>query len=326
MDSLRTNGLSHIYLDENLDKFSNVAIGTLIRALGHNFKIAYFSNEENFAELSDFFEEFNFFNFFSIDIIFELEYKNNFKNFDLLIFDNIDFSKINKDKILNLIKDKSVNTEILFIFSSNNDFNEIQDNFDLVSEYKYTKNKSLHVNKNIINITGNGKGKSTYGFGEIIRNCIKTKEVRLIYFDKGGDFYSERIFFEKLKKESLMQGMTLGFDFQVTGKQRFDGKNFRFNHIEDDFTQAEKGLKLLEHISNVKDRFVVAEELNSSISLNLIKIEDVLDVLKNAKSQILITGRYSPEEITKIAKENIEVIEIKHYSTLGHKVRRGIDF
>lgn len=33
MNKLRTSGLSHIYLDEKQDKYSNVAVGLLTRAI-----------------------------------------------------------------------------------------------------------------------------------------------------------------------------------------------------------------------------------------------------------------------------------------------------
>ena len=63
--------------------------------------------------------------------------------------------------------------------------------------------------------TGNGKGKTTAALGTLIRAAAKGKKVGIIYFDKGGEHYSERkILFEKFPE----------IDVVVTGLERIDSK------------------------------------------------------------------------------------------------------
>ena len=41
MTKTRTIGLNHIYLDTNIENYSNIAVGYILRALGHGLKVAY---------------------------------------------------------------------------------------------------------------------------------------------------------------------------------------------------------------------------------------------------------------------------------------------
>ena len=226
---------------------------------------------------------------------------------------------------MKFLENKNKNTEVVFAFSNKSELEEIKDKFDLISYYDY-KNNNTSNNFNLsYNITGNGKGKSTYSFGYLIRKFIEKKDVALLYFDKGGDFYSEREFFRSLEKFSEENRFYGRFNFFVSGNVRFDGKNFRFKNSNEDIVEAKRGLNLLKE--NLKEKeVIVLEELNSTISLKLLNLEEVIPILNSLKSEVMITGRYSPKDLVSISKCLVEVIEIEHYSKRGHLVRKGIDF
>lgn len=353
MFDARIKGLTHAYLDEKQDGYSNVAAGLLTRAVGHGLKVAYVDVKSsasrffNFLEnicISHFFvknfsrlhiETFSFKNskiqrgilpvveFYTID---SKIFWNSLENFDLVIFDNFEFREdIDKYAVLNFINSKNPMTETIFVFSSKKDFNEIKDNFDLVSEYKYTNNAGLLSKKNIYNLTGEGKGKSTYSFGFIIREFINKKDVKLIYFDKGGNFYGEKIFFNNLKKWSTQNRFYGKFDYVTTGLARFDGQSFRFENTPADEKEAKEGLMLLKTALR-KQTPVIAEELNTTIHTGLLTTKEVRDVLENVENELLITGRYAPKSLLDISSKIIEVIEHKHYIKKGYGVKKGIDF
>lgn len=330
MDGLRSYGLSHLYLDEDTCHFSYVAAGLLIRALGAKLKVLYYNSN---SKLKDFFINVlfksNLFESFDVDFYESLDELNlsQLENYDLIIFDNFSLEVMDEVEILKLLKSRGINCEIVFVFSLRNDYEKVMHSFDLVSEFKCILNKSC-TNKlsRMLNITGNGKGKSTYSFGHIIRSLIDKKSVGLVYFDKGGDFYSERFFFDVLSKFTKDNSGKIGkFDFYVSGMQRFDGKNFRFENKPEDLIEAKKGLDFAKKLILEKE-VVILEELNTAISLKLLKFEEICEILNLAKCELLITGRYSPKDITSMSIKIVEVVEVKHYSKSSHMVRKGIDF
>lgn len=353
MFGTRAIGMSHIYLDTKIENYSNVAVGLLLRAVGHGLKVAYvdingkatkFINFlENLSLSHSFVRKFNNFHletfsfkgngkvsksilpsveFYNID---EEIFWNSLNNFDLVIFDNCSFEKIHKFALLNFIRNRSPNLEAVFTFSKEDEFNEIKDDFDLISSYNFKVNPLIGSNKNIINVTGNGKGKSTYGFGHIIRSFIDKKDVKLIYFDKGGDFYGEKFFFSALKKWSIENDLYGKFDYVTTGLIRFDGKTFRFENIPADIKEAKEGLMLL-NTALKKQTPVIAEELNTLVNSKILSVEEIVPVLNNIENELVITGRNSPQEIINLSNIIINVNEEKHYMKASQGVRKGIDF
>ena len=352
MYSTRAIGQAHIYLDSGLIGFSNMSTGLLVRAIGHGLKVAYvdvggeaskFTNFLENASLSHSFvkkfdrlhiEIFQFkknnkvakaiipsVEFYTIN---ESMFWDSFKGFDLVIFENSNFEKVSKEKMINFLKNRDTNLEVVFTMKDSKEFDEVKDYFDLVSKYNYHENKGFGL-RDIFVITGNGKGKSTYGFGYMIRNFIEKKDVKLVYFDKGGDFYGERVFFDALKPWSKQNKIYGDFDYVATGMKRFDGRTFRFENVEGDFREAKEGLMLL-RTALKKQSPVIADEINTTIQTGLLELKDLLKVLDEVKNQLVMTGRYCPPEVFKVAKRIVEVEEVKHYLATGQQVRKGIDF
>jgi len=348
----RAIGLNHIYLDEHLDGFSNVAVGLLLRAVGHSLKVAYVDVTGSPKKFTNFLENLSLSSFFvrkfdrlyietfvlrgdkvSKGIIPSVEFNtitkeifwDEINKFDLVIFDGANLEQISNFKILNFLENKNPTTESVFIFNNKKDFDEVKENFDLISSYNYNKKSTFQSNKNIINITGDGKGKSTFSFGYIVRRFIEKKDVKLVYFDKGGNYYGERVFFDALKDWSKRNISYGKFDYVATGASRFDGYKFRFENNSKDLSEAKEGLMLFKTALK-KQTPVIGEELNTTIKTGLLNLYEVLDILKEINHEVLITGRYSPKEILEISDIVIEVKEIKHYSKNNQGVRKGIDF
>lgn len=168
-------------------------------------------------------------------------------------------------------------------------------------------------------ITGNGKGKTTSALGLGIRAYGAGKKVAFIYFDKGGNsHYSERKTLEQLN-----------IPFTATGRDRIDQKTgvFDFSKNQQDIDEAQKGLEAAKLFSKQVD-LLILDEINSTVDLGFLKVEDVLEFLKEKprNCEIVLTGRDVPKEFCEIAHLVSEVQLQKHYFYSGVKAREGIDY
>jgi len=82
-----------------------------------------------------------------------------------------------------------------------------------------------------------------------------------------------------------------------------------------------------EIIASGKYELVILDEINCAIDKGLIKVEDVLDILKtHGNTEIVLTGRDAPKEIMEQA-DYISVIQrLKHPWQKGIKARKGIEY
>jgi cob(I)alamin adenosyltransferase len=72
---------------------------------------------------------------------------------------------------------------------------------------------------------------------------------------------------------------------------------------------------------------VILDEINTTLYFKLLKVEDVLLLMdrKPEGVELILTGRYAPEEIMNRADLVTEMKEIKHYYTQGVPARVGIE-
>lgn len=161
--------------------------------------------------------------------------------------------------------------------------------------------------------TGNGKGKTTAALGLSIRAVCAGKKVFFGQFVKGMK-YSETKCVEYLD----------GIEIKQFGKDCF----IYNDPTQDDIDRAKIGLKEVEKI--LKDGqydVVVLDELNIALFYELFKVEEVMEIIKNRADhvEVIITGRYAPEELIDMADLVTEMKEIKHYYTKGIEARVGIE-
>lgn len=350
----RNHGQNHIYFDKHSNNYSNAAVGMLLRAIGHGLKVAYVNCNDSSNKLTNFLENLSLsysfikkFPKFHMDLFTfkkdgkisrtflpnvefntineDIFYKIINNNYDLVIYDQLNFNNISELKIKNLLTTKNKTTEIIMITNSYGEFEKIKNLFDLISIYKYQENKILGNKKSLINITGDGKGKSIFCFGLVIRNFIEKQDVKLIYFDKEGTQYGERIFFEALKKWSKENNMYAKFDYVSTGCQRFDGNTYRTNNTHLDIKEAKEGLMLLK-TALIKKTVVIADELNTAISNNLLETNEISEIFNSIQNQLIISGKKSPSQIINKSNIIITLIDEKHYSINNNNLRKGIDY
>lgn len=161
--------------------------------------------------------------------------------------------------------------------------------------------------------TGNGKGKTTAALGLSLRAVCAGKKVYFGQFIKGME-YSE------LKAANYLP------NFEI---HQFGRNCFIFNDpVKEDILAAEKGLKTVADVlKNKSYDIVVLDELNVAIYYKLFSVEEVINILeeKAENIEVIITGRYAPQELIDMADLVTEMKEIKHYYRTGIQARKGIE-
>lgn len=169
----------------------------------------------------------------------------------------------------------------------------------------------------IIVNTGDGKGKSTAGFGTIIRALGQGLKVALVQFIKGPWETGEIKFF---KKQENLQFFSCG-----------EGFTWETQNKELDIKAAQKGWEYVKNIiqdetSDIK--LLVLDEFNLILHYGYLDNKEVISILKNKNDNlnIIITGRNAPSDLIEIADTVTEMKLIKHAFQSGIKSQKGIEF
>jgi cob(I)alamin adenosyltransferase len=161
--------------------------------------------------------------------------------------------------------------------------------------------------------TGNGKGKTTAALGITLRTICAGNKAFFGQFMKGQD-YSEK------KAVQFLPGLTM---------EQYGGPCFiNGNPTEQDIAEAKAGLERMKDVlSSGKYDLVVFDEINTTLFFKLVTVEEVMAVLdlKPEKTEVILTGRYAPQEIIDRADLCTEMKEIKHYYNAGVDARVGIE-
>lgn len=164
--------------------------------------------------------------------------------------------------------------------------------------------------------TGNGKGKTTAAFGLALRAICAGKKVYIGQFIKGMK-YSE------LDAVNYLPNLVI----EQYGRNCF----IKNKPTQEDIELARNGLnKIKKVIEDGAYDIVILDEINVAVYYNLFTAKDVIDVIskvpKERDMEIILTGRYAPQEFIDIADLVTEMKEIKHYYQKGVMARKGIEF
>ena len=162
--------------------------------------------------------------------------------------------------------------------------------------------------------TGNGKGKSTAGFGMIARALGHGMKVGVVQFIKGSFSTGEEAFFRRFPEVSY-HVMGEGFTWETQDKER-------------DITSASAAWKIAcDLLQDDSIAVVLLDELNIALKYKYIQIEDVLTALRNRPTQqhVVITGRGAPEALIEFADTVTEMNLLKHAYHAGVKAQNGVE-
>ena len=191
----------------------------------------------------------------------------------------------------------------------------------------------------IIVFTGNGKGKTTAALGQVVRVLGRGKRALMIQFIKGPWKSGEDTFAKKLQTaktktkaieggEEIIENFPQLYDFEIRKMGLgFVGILGDSLPLEDHKTAARNALKMFrEELDNFD--FIVLDELNVALSLNLVEVSEVLEALKDVTDEkfVLLTGRGAPQEIIDRADLATEMREIKHPFNDGRLAKIAVEF
>ena len=171
----------------------------------------------------------------------------------------------------------------------------------------------------VIVYTGKGKGKTTSALGIVLRAVGYGKKIAMIQFIKGSWHYGEMDSSKRLEPEFEMIAVGKGFVGIL------DDKSTKEEHQN----VANEALKISkEKMSSGDYDIIILDEVNYAVNLNLVKIEEILSLIKSKPDNIdlILTGNYAKRELIEIADLVTEMREIKHPFQKGIKAKKGIDF
>lgn len=164
-------------------------------------------------------------------------------------------------------------------------------------------------------ITGDGKGKSSSGFGMVARALGHGMKVGVVQFIKGAFSTGEEKFFRRFPDD---------VDYHVVG----DGFTWETQNLEQDIASAERGWSICkEMLLNPDLDIVLLDELNIVLAMRYLDTGKVLaDLAERPKMKhVIITGRDAPEALIEAADTVSRIEDVKHAFRAGIKAQKGIE-
>ena len=162
--------------------------------------------------------------------------------------------------------------------------------------------------------TGNGKGKSSAGFGMLARALGHGMRVGVVQFIKGAFSTGEEAFFRRFP-EVEYHVMGEGFTWETQDRER-------------DIAMAQSAwLKSAAMLANPAIQLVLLDELNIALKQHYIDVNDVIAALKTRPpmQHVVITGRGAPQALIDIADTVTEMVVVKHAFNAGVRAQKGIE-
>ncbi|MCA2011517.1 cob(I)yrinic acid a,c-diamide adenosyltransferase [Cereibacter sphaeroides] len=170
----------------------------------------------------------------------------------------------------------------------------------------------------IIVHTGPGKGKSSSGFGMILRSIAHGMPCAVVQFIKGGwDTGERRLLTENFGDLCQFHAMGEGFTWETQDKSR-------------DIAAAARGWeKAKELIRDPSIQMVLLDEINIALRYDYLDLQEVLEFLRDEKPEmthVVLTGRNAKPELIELADLVTEMTLVKHPFRAGIKAQAGVEF
>lgn len=165
--------------------------------------------------------------------------------------------------------------------------------------------------------TGNSKGKTTASLGLALRAAGAGLKVFIAQFIKKRRC-SEHKALERFS--DLITVKQFGTGFIKSGQRLAVSSQQKLT--------TRKGLEEVRTVFTSKQYdMVILDEINVATHYGLIRIEELLGLMKEKPSgiELVLTGRYADERVIEKADLVTEMKEIKHYFKKGVKARVGIE-
>ncbi|MTH79762.1 cob(I)yrinic acid a,c-diamide adenosyltransferase [Paracoccus aestuariivivens] len=166
--------------------------------------------------------------------------------------------------------------------------------------------------------TGSGKGKSSSGFGMVMRCIAHGMPCAVVQFIKGDrDTGEKTLLRDRFAKECRFFVSGEGFTWETQDRER-------------DIAAAQNGWRIAQkQILDPQIQFVLLDEINIALRYDYLDVDEVVDFLRNDKphmTHVCLTGRNAKPELIEIADLVTEMTLIKHPFRSGVMAQRGIEF
>ncbi len=166
--------------------------------------------------------------------------------------------------------------------------------------------------------TGPGKGKSSSGFGMILRCIGHGMPCAVVQFIKGAWSTGERTMLETRFRDDCR--------FYVAGQ----GFTWETQDLARDKAAAADGWETAKrYIRDPDIRFVLLDEINIALRYDYLDITEVVAFLRDEKpamTHVCLTGRNVKPELIEIADLVTEMAVVKHPFKAGIKAQAGVEF
>jgi cob(I)alamin adenosyltransferase len=168
----------------------------------------------------------------------------------------------------------------------------------------------------IIVNTGNGKGKSSSGFGMVMRALGHGMKVGVVQFIKGAMSTGEEQFLRRFPGEVSFHAMGEGYTWETQDRER------------DIATAARAWEQAARFLADPEVGLVLLDELNIALKYRYLDLDQVIaDLLERSPQQhVVITGRGAPPELIEIADTVTQMDVVKHAFKAGIGAQAGIEW
>lgn len=170
------------------------------------------------------------------------------------------------------------------------------------------------MEKGLVHIyTGDGKGKTTAAFGLAVRCASYGKKVVVYQFLKSTPS-GELCACEKIGIKVIRSAVTDKFWFAMTDEEKQQTKD--------------RAKESLLHIYDEPCCLLILDEVLCLADLGIISVQELIDIVKNKpnSTELVLTGRGMPDEITDLADYISEIKCVKHPYEKNIDAREGIEF
>jgi cob(I)alamin adenosyltransferase len=168
----------------------------------------------------------------------------------------------------------------------------------------------------IIVNTGNGKGKSSSGFGMVARALGHGMRVGVVQFIKGAMATGEEQFLRRFPEEVSFHAMGEGYTWETQNRER-------------DIEKAQQAWEQARaFLSDPAIGLVVLDELNIALKYRYLDVHTVIDDLlaRPPMQHVVITGRGAPPELVAVADTVTEMNVVKHAFAAGIAAQAGTEW
>ena len=164
--------------------------------------------------------------------------------------------------------------------------------------------------------TGKGKGKSSSGFGMILRCIAHGMPCAVVQFIKGAQLSGEEMYIRDHCPQVTFEQMGTGFTWDTQDRSA-------------DIAAAEKSWAVAQTmLADDSYHLVVLDELTYMLSFKYLDQDMILQALKNRpeNQSVVVTGRGGGSALAELADTVSEIKEIKHAYNAGVMARKGVDY